>query len=120
MSEWQPIESAPKDGTEIDVWVAGEFPGRRTDVSWREPTDSEWWVHGGDTIKTPCATWHDCFGPLGKDEPVIYWMPLPKPPLCLMCNGRGEIGGFVNAESGYQTDICPACPPPPSDRENAP
>lgn len=28
---------------------------------------------------------------------------------CDTCNGRGEIGGFVNAESGYQTDPCPDC-----------
>jgi len=28
---------------------------------------------------------------------------------CQVCAGRGEIGGFVNAESGYQTDPCPRC-----------
>jgi hypothetical protein len=77
---WMPIESAPKDGTVIDVWIGGEFPGRRTDVCWRTPTDSEWWSHGGDTIETPDATWHDCFGPLGRYEPPLYWMPLPAAP----------------------------------------
>jgi len=77
----QPIETAPKDGTAIDVWVEGEFPGRRTDVKWRVPTDREWWVHGGDTIQTDDATWHDSFGPLGEDEMPTHWMPEPKPPV---------------------------------------
>jgi hypothetical protein len=80
MGEWQPIETAPKDGKVIDVWIDGEFPRRRADVSWREPTDSELWVHGGDTIETPDATWHDCFGPLGKSEQPTHWMPLPERP----------------------------------------
>lgn len=30
---------------------------------------------------------------------------------CATCGGRGEIGGFVNAEMGYQTDPCPECTP---------
>lgn len=77
---WLPIESAPRDGTIIDAWIDGEFSGRRTDISWREPTDSEWWVHGSDTIETPEATWHDCFGPLGSWEQPTHWMPLPPPP----------------------------------------
>lgn len=77
---WQPIETAPKDGSFFDAWVGGEFPHRSTDVSWREPTDSEWWVHGGDTIETPEATWCDDFGPLGKDSAPTHWMPkLPAP-----------------------------------------
>ena len=77
---WWGIESAPKDGTEIDVWIGGEFPHRATPVSWRVPSESEWWVHGGDTIETPDATWHDAFGPLGPDESPTHWMPLPLPP----------------------------------------
>lgn len=79
-SNWQPIESAPKDGRYIDVWIEGEFAGRRTDVSWRKPTDSEWWVHGGDTIDTCDACWHDCFGPLSKCEQPTHWLPHPIPP----------------------------------------
>jgi hypothetical protein len=31
---------------------------------------------------------------------------------CKACNGRGEIGGFISAESGYQTDPCPECAAP--------
>ncbi len=34
------------------------------------------------------------------------------PPICSACNGRGEVGGFVNTESGYQTDPCPVCASP--------
>ncbi len=77
---WQDIGTAPRDGTSIDVWIDGEFPRRATDVQWREPSDSEWWVHGRDTIETPAATWHDVFGPLGKDEQPTHWMPRPSPP----------------------------------------
>lgn len=80
---WQPIETAPRDGTPIDVWVEAADPALRsriTDVEWRRPTDSEWWVHGGDTIETDEATWHDCFGPLGRIEQPTHWMPLPNPP----------------------------------------
>jgi len=37
---------------------------------------------------------------------------LPEAPKkCGTCDGRGEIGGFVNAESGHQTDPCPDCAP---------
>jgi hypothetical protein len=91
MSEWQPIETAPRDGTTVDAWVPGEFARRVADVSWREPTDSEWWVHGGDTIETPDAAWHDCFGPLAKDEQPTHWMHLPAPPITPNTN-LGEQG----------------------------
>src|SRR3546814_4185135 len=74
------MDEAPRDGTEIDVWIGGEFPGRLTDVSWREPTDSEWWVHGGDTIGTLDAAWHDGFGPLGSGRQPTHWRPLPPHP----------------------------------------
>jgi hypothetical protein len=31
------------------------------------------------------------------------------PTKCGTCNDRGEVGGFLNADSGYQTDPCPDC-----------
>lgn len=42
-----------------------------------------------------------------------------QPPVCGTCNGRREVGGFINAESGYQNDPCPDCSaPPPSVDQN--
>jgi hypothetical protein len=41
MSEWQPIETAPKDGTVIDLWHT-EY-GRMTDTWW---DDGSWVVTG--------------------------------------------------------------------------
>jgi hypothetical protein len=36
LSNWQPIKTAPKDGTVIDVWIGGEFAGRVADVIFSE------------------------------------------------------------------------------------
>lgn len=80
VDDWRDIASAPKDGTPIDVITGGAFPRRVTDVQWRESSESEWWVHGGDTIETPDATWCDDFGPLSRDEQPTHWMPIPAAP----------------------------------------
>lgn len=49
---WRPIESAPRDGAPIDLWVPGI--GRVTDEWW----DGGWGVPGGPT----------------------HWLPLPSAP----------------------------------------
>jgi hypothetical protein len=79
---WQPIETAPKDGTTIDVWCGNsEFPNRLTDVKWRKPTESEWFVHGGDGMETPEAQWLDPLGwPMSGDDAPTHWMSLPAAP----------------------------------------
>jgi len=70
---WLPIESAPKDGTRIDLWAEGK---RWTDARWgkHDPdSDCPWgpehwiWVHGEDrnSFRYP--------------EPT-HWRPLPAPP----------------------------------------
>ena len=82
---WQPIESAPLDGTTVDLWH--EDFGRHTDHYWGVPShecgeagsfcDSDWhsisegWVDG-------------TFNSL-SDEPqgFTHWMPHPKPPAAL-------------------------------------
>lgn len=82
MSEWQDIETAPKDGTIIDVWHVCIDPEwrpegeecRYTDVRWCETEEGEGW-----------AVWDERWGDmvLLVQEPhyaVTHWMPLPPPP----------------------------------------
>ncbi len=85
--EWLPIESAPKDGTEIFIWNGNsEFPNRH-EVRWRMPTDSEYWVSGSDYPEEIKGTYgneegfFDCFGSkFWKDNYPTHWQPLPTPP----------------------------------------
>lgn len=71
MGEWQPIETAPKDGTEVDVWVADGTGGgyRIADAYWC--ASRERWRFNGQI--------HDI---AWTDDPT-HWMPLPSPPLSL-------------------------------------
>ena len=77
MSEWQPIETAPKDRTEVIIFGlwAGEITGReRTPgiflASYCGPGGDfdgyDWSVSGGDAY----ASW----------AKPTHWMPLPEPP----------------------------------------
>ncbi len=62
MSEWQPIETAPKDGTKILVWWrVSKVYGL---VAWGEYNDGsgEWQDEAGDV------------------SGMTHWMPLPKAP----------------------------------------
>ena len=70
---WQPIDTAPKDGTVIDVWGHGRrYPGVRW-THWIEPEFQNW------EIEQP----YDALGGAHWDLPLIsptHWMPLPEPP----------------------------------------
>lgn len=88
MSEWFPIESAPKDGTKIDIWVPAW--GRRVpDCVWCEAWETKYgfkvqehWFHdiaGGEY----CDRFVNPGAPIeGPDVRGIatHWMPLPEPP----------------------------------------
>jgi len=81
---WQPIDTAPKDGTFIDLWIGGEFPRREPDCYWGLPDhccgemgslcDSDW--HGLD------KGWVGSYNmPISDfDGGPTHWMPLPPPP----------------------------------------
>jgi hypothetical protein len=63
MTNWQPIETAPKDGTWLLLWCGWEIVGH--------------WVEDGKRVK---HGWSD--DPNGIDPifMVTHWMPLPEPP----------------------------------------
>lgn len=83
MSSWQPIETAPKDGTVIDVW---EFCH---DPKWR-PNPDEHGMHNGwrltnvkwldDTWKEYDADWPRWVPCSNEYYTISHWMPLPGPP----------------------------------------
>lgn len=58
MSEWQPLATAPRDGTVVDLWHKDGF--RITD-SWWDAEDRVW----------------TC---LFDDVELTHWMPEPPPP----------------------------------------
>ena len=88
MTEWQPIETAPKDGTVVDLWLSyGDGTGRRAPNGfWQnEPFGHD----GAKGFDLPCG-WaaenetydggeHWLADP-SDGERVTYWMPLPDPP----------------------------------------
>lgn len=59
MSEWKPIEAAPKDGTDILIW-----------------SQNEYWI--GLWLKSKCCFVDDCYEIF--EEPPTHWMPLPTAP----------------------------------------
>ena len=62
MMEWQPIETAPKDGTRI---IVADARNVWCNVSWEK-------------MKRAPDRWAAVFGPI-PIEPT-HWMPLPPPP----------------------------------------
>ena len=67
MSEWLPIETAPKNGTWIVAWCLEDFPQV---VSWDNEID-----YGEDGVS---QIWRSVL----TERFVIptHWMPLPEPP----------------------------------------
>jgi hypothetical protein len=66
---WQPIATAPKDGTHVDLWVNGQ---RLPDCWWFEADDVDaYWVQRYSETK---SAFFDVDG-----EPT-HWMPIPKGP----------------------------------------
>ena len=64
MSEWKPIETAPKNGL-IDIW----FNGKRWTDCYYDSICDEWrtTAHSGHLVSV-------------KARHVSHWMPLPEPP----------------------------------------
>lgn len=75
MSEWQEIESAPKDGTPILACAAfqhGEYQ------AWGWPSTIVWAAYHPNAKGKEC--WRNSPVCGNKMEAVTHWMPLPGPP----------------------------------------
>lgn len=59
MNDWKPIETAPRDGTPLDLWHRDGF--RTVDV---------WWAG-------------DCWSDVSDDNDYTHWMLPPDPPVSL-------------------------------------
>ena len=70
MSEWQPIETAPKDGT----WIYATDSKFRLACHWADAPDN---LTGGWVIDYRALL--DCFYPT-VDIKLTHWMPLPDLP----------------------------------------
>ena len=71
--EWQPIETAPKDGTEVLLWGSAESsPHARPHLGSEDVERAAW---ADDCWIVTSAQVSDLYVP----EPT-HWMPLPDPP----------------------------------------
>jgi len=73
---WQPISTAPRDGTIIDVWLLHEgyrvadAYWKRSKVTKKNPYGGSWWAPNHD--------YDGCDGPIGAT--LSHWMEIPAPP----------------------------------------
>ena len=70
---WQPIETALKDGTKIDLWAKAWLPAFDR-FEFRRFADCWWWE--GDSMSNRSPQWME----LSRDWHPTHWMPLPAPP----------------------------------------
>ena len=71
IDSWQPMDTAPKTGENVDLWVRDKFglEYRTADCRWHKA--QECW-------KTSNYTGAG-FNKLGRKE-ILFWMPLPSAP----------------------------------------
>lgn len=77
MSDWQPIQTAPKDGTWVDLWaVDWNDNGKRIpNCIW----DDKWLTF---IFPDYFPALDDCVDVFVKDDEYVptHWMPIPEPP----------------------------------------
>jgi len=76
---WQPIETAPKDGTEF---LAYDSATKKFDVcimeNWRVGPGQSQWICSAVQIDGENGPLSSEFG--YDDKAITHWMPLPEPP----------------------------------------
>lgn len=105
---WLPIDSAPKDGTEILAWRedCGKFIASYTSADAFPLTQAELDAYDEATLfaKDWFTQWPDATRLDGSEVPTL-WQPLPADP-CPTCNDQGAVGNILTAQP------CPDCAAP--------
>lgn len=82
LTEWLPIETAPKDGTAVlvmrDIWPGSET-GRAEKCTGHNTYVAAWWADEGNSGEWVCYM-DRIEEPICPIEPT-HWMPLPPPPI---------------------------------------
>jgi hypothetical protein len=76
MSEWQPIETAPKDGTEIIVF----HPEGGVCAAFCPGDDFDWHCMDGSNTIVGSRSGRSIPSMTSFIHPPTHWMPLPEPP----------------------------------------
>lgn len=74
---WQPIDSAPKDGTKVDLWVRIR-PSKMDEPESYECFPASWWDSDRDDWKLGRMCWHSKF--YADAHIPTNWMPSPTAP----------------------------------------
>lgn len=83
MTDWQPIETAPRDGTEF---LAFDSTTGKMDVCTMESYPSEWYAvpvqYDSEYGPLNGEFYGDIVGSDGRTAAsrIVHWMPLPEPP----------------------------------------
>ena len=67
--EWQPIETAPKDGRDVWLFTKDDYPAQFVGSFVDDPLAGGYWRHAEELVANV----------LGEANPT-HWMPLPPPP----------------------------------------
>lgn len=78
LNGWQPIDSAPKDGSKIDLWVRIR-PSKMDEPETFERFPGAWWDADRNDWKLGHLRWHAKF--YADAHIPVLWMPLPTPPV---------------------------------------
>ncbi|MFN7883105.1 MAG: DUF551 domain-containing protein [bacterium] len=72
---WQPIDTAPKDGSEVILWHADYMAfGYHSPKGWMVTNNGDY-LDGGHGNDYLCNT-----KKYASYQPPTHWMPLPEPP----------------------------------------
>lgn len=81
--EWQPIETAPRDGTTVLLWKAAPtWPVGGRPRRYPRVADYRVGLWVGPRAELPSGGWRYLSHgyEFGQDDRFSHWMPLPKPP----------------------------------------